>query len=280
MARIRTLKPEMASDAKLAKVSRDARYTFVLLITQADDEGLVAAAHRQLLGQLYPLDEQVSAAMLLEWIEELVGIDVLRWRATRDGAPVLELVNWSRHQRVDNKGRSQLALSLVPVEETPPPPADPRGDSRNLAANRGDSPQLAESRGLDLGPRTKDRGPTTKGKRRGEPRTLVPTPDEAAVIAHHLGRHPRRQPPEDKVLRLLRRALSSGYDVPTLCLAVDANADDDWCKETGNQGLGYVLRDRETIDRFAEKGRAAKVPLVNDAGELTEAGLRLLRTGS
>lgn len=146
MARIRTIKPEIASDVKLASVSIQARYTFVLLISQADDEGLIAGSHRQLLGSLYPHDETVSTGDLLSWVEELVTVGLLRWRATLEGAPVLELANWSKHQRIDNKGRSQLAAALSP-----------------LAESRGEPPRTAETRGLegDLGPRTLDRGSGT-----------------------------------------------------------------------------------------------------------------------
>lgn len=161
MARIRTIKPEFASDVKLATVSRHARLTFVLLITQADDEGLVAAAHRQLLGQLYPHDEDVTSAMLLEWVEELVAAGVVRWRATNDGAPVIELVNWSKHQRVDNKSRSQLSAMLAPFDPAPPPSAVARRGSPRVAANLSESPQVAEVRRLDLGPGTKEQGTGT-----------------------------------------------------------------------------------------------------------------------
>ncbi len=44
MARIRTIKPEFAGDEKMAKASRDARLTFLLVVSQADDAGLLAAA--------------------------------------------------------------------------------------------------------------------------------------------------------------------------------------------------------------------------------------------
>lgn len=152
MPRIRTIKPEIASDAKLAGVSRDARYTFVLLITQADDEGLVAAAHRQLLGALYPHDDDVTVGHLLGWIEELIAAGTLRWRSTRDGSPVLELVNWTKHQRVDNKGKSHLAATLSPVGSTPEKPAARRRTSRKSAAGRGEPPQVAAEIRLDLGP--------------------------------------------------------------------------------------------------------------------------------
>jgi hypothetical protein len=140
--RIRTIKPELPQDVKLASVSRDARYTFVLLITQADDEGLIPGAHRQLLGLLYPHDEDVTTAQLLIWVEELVSMGAVRWRSTVDGAPILELANWAKHQRVDNKGRSQLSGFLVPLAES-------RREPPRTAATRGISP---------LGSRTKEVG--------------------------------------------------------------------------------------------------------------------------
>lgn len=146
MPRIRTIKPELPQDVKLASCSRDARYTFVLLITQADDEGFIPGAHRQLLGLLYPHDEDVTAARLIEWVEELVGIGAIRWRATVDGAPILEIVNWSKHQRVDNKGKSLLSHLLQPL-------AAVRGEIPRVAAVRGGSPL-----GVGEGPRTMDLG--------------------------------------------------------------------------------------------------------------------------
>ena len=153
MARIRTIKPEIASDVKLAAISIQARYTFVLLISQADDEGLVAGSHRQLLGTLYPHDERVTTGDLLGWVEELVTVGLVRWRSTTDGAPILELTNWTKHQRIDNKGRSQLAGLLVPLAATLDSPAESRGESPRTAETR----RLEEgvgSRTLDLGPRT------------------------------------------------------------------------------------------------------------------------------
>lgn len=153
MARIRTIKPEIASDVKLAAISIQARYTFVLLISQADDEGLVAGSHRQLLGTLYPHDERVTTGDLLGWVEELVMVGLVRWRSTTDGAPILELTNWTKHQRIDNKGRSQLAGLLVPLAAS----------LDSLAESRRESPRTAEVRRLEegVGSRTLDLGPGT-----------------------------------------------------------------------------------------------------------------------
>lgn len=123
MARIRTVKPELASDRKLASVSRDARYTFVLLISQADDDGLVRAEPRQLLGTLYPFDHDVSSDILEEWLAELVEIGAVRWRVTHDGMRVAEIVKWGRHQHIKNRSKPFLLNHLTPETETLPQPS-------------------------------------------------------------------------------------------------------------------------------------------------------------
>lgn len=166
MPRIRSIKPEIVSDVALAKVSIPARYTFVLLISQADDIGLIAGAHRQLLGNLFPLDDAVSIGTLLTWLEELVSVGLLRWLATRDGVPVLQIVKWAKHQRIDNAGRSQLGALLAEspadlphAHENGVPSAEFRGGSPQVAATRGESPLGPTT--TDLGPRTTDLGPPT-----------------------------------------------------------------------------------------------------------------------
>lgn len=124
MARIRTLKPELPQDRKLAGVTRDARLTFIYLITAADDDGLVRAEGRYLLGTLFPFDSDVTEEAIRSWIDELAAIDVVRWRSTQDGASVLELVNWSRHQHIRNRSKPFLKLQLVNGSK-PAPAAQP-----------------------------------------------------------------------------------------------------------------------------------------------------------
>lgn len=141
------MKPELPADRKLASVSRDARLTFVFCITQADDHGLLAGAPRQLLGALYPHDDDVTPAMLGVWLGELEAIGVVRWRATTDGAPVLEIQNWTKHQRVDNRGRSSLAENLQPL-------AEPRGEPPRAAEDDGENPLGPRSMDLGEGPRS------------------------------------------------------------------------------------------------------------------------------
>lgn len=133
MARIRTIKPEFPADEKLAKVSRDARLTFVLLMTQADDEGLILALPRQLLGLLYPFDEEVTPEILRTWIDELVAAEErVRWRQTTGGAPVLEIPNWKKHQKIDKPTPSKIRPSLAPLaSESPNESREPRGELAN-----------------------------------------------------------------------------------------------------------------------------------------------------
>lgn len=121
MARIRTIKPEMPSDKKLARLTFSAQLTFVWLITQVDDAGLVWGEPRQLLGVLFPHNQDVTPGRLEGWLNELRSIDAIRFRHTRDGSRVVELTNWLKHQRVKNPSPSKIAPLLVEITESLPP---------------------------------------------------------------------------------------------------------------------------------------------------------------
>jgi hypothetical protein len=105
MARIRSIKPEFATDETLGRCSRDARLLFVCLWTVADDWGRFHAAPEVLRGRLYPYDGDVTASMVAEWLKELDDSGRIRCYETESGR-YGEVVNWTRHQRVDNAGRS------------------------------------------------------------------------------------------------------------------------------------------------------------------------------
>jgi len=226
MPRIRTIKPELPSDKKLARVSRDARYTFVLLITQADDLGFVAASHRKLLGDLFPHDETLTIAGLLAWIEELVNIGRIRWRETEDGMPVLELVNWKKHQRIDNAGKSRLAETLKP-----------------FAKPRRSSPRNAAVRGLDLGPRTI--GPRTKdlGSRTdARIKTRASPPDQNAAFAEAWAVYPRRSGsnPKTRAQRAWTARIAEGVSTADLLAGVRRYAVH--CEAEHKIGTQFVLQ--------------------------------------
>lgn len=108
MARIRTVKPELPQDAKLARVSREVRYHFVLLWTVADDAGYFRASPRSMLGQLYPHDLDVTAADVERMGRELAELGLVAFSETPDG-PLGFVCNWQRHQRIDRPSKSHLA---------------------------------------------------------------------------------------------------------------------------------------------------------------------------
>ena len=155
MPRIRTIKPEICSDEKLASVSRESRLTFVLSITQADDDGLLAGNTRQLLAALYPLDDGVTPSMVELWRRELVQAGLWTQRYTLQGSSVVQITNWDRHQRIDKKGKSIILPTLAehsresresvasvsrsdphtPDPHTPVPPTPDRGAKGKDAAS-------------------------------------------------------------------------------------------------------------------------------------------------
>lgn len=112
MARIRAIHPDFPSDKKLATVCRDARLTYALTWCIADDAGLFRANPRQLLGQLYPYDVDVTEDQLEGWLVALVGLGVLRWHISKDGARVGEIVNWPKRQKIDRPSKSFLSMEI------------------------------------------------------------------------------------------------------------------------------------------------------------------------
>lgn len=116
MNRIRTVKPEIRDDRKLASVPRATRYHAVLLITMGDDEGWFRASPRQLLAAMYPHDSDVTAEDVAVMTDELAKIGYVALFMTDDG-PVGMLRNWKRHQKVDHPKPSPIAkLSRTPLD--------------------------------------------------------------------------------------------------------------------------------------------------------------------
>lgn len=148
MPRIRSIKPEIRRDRKLARVSRESRYTFVLLWTVCDDQGFFLAEPRQLLGDLYPHDKDVDEAQLEYWLAELSPF--LEFYDHEDGR-IGRVCNWLKHQKIDKPSRSFLA-SLV--DDLPRQPregfaSESRG-SPETSPDRSLESRSLESRSLDL----------------------------------------------------------------------------------------------------------------------------------
>lgn len=183
MARIRTVKPEMPGHPTIARLSRDARLLFVWLITDADDDGRFVAAPKRLAGQLFPLDDDVDAAMVAGWLDELVAQDLVELYQ-HDGGRFGQIRGWTDHQRISKPTPSRLpAPPRESHTHTPSPPANPPGNS-------GEPPETPRESLADLGPWTMDQDQDHSGRPPAaqagsqSAATLTPWDQARALLAH------------------------------------------------------------------------------------------------
>lgn len=98
MARMRTLKPEFAKSEAIACLPRDVRLHFALLWTYADDAGRGADNPKLIKAELWPLDDEVTAAVVEEWQACLAAHGrIVRYEV--DGRRFFEIVNFEEHQK-------------------------------------------------------------------------------------------------------------------------------------------------------------------------------------
>jgi hypothetical protein len=127
MPRIRTLKPELPQSESMGRVSRDARLTFILLWTLADDAGRLRGNSRMLASLLYPYDDD-ARGLMDAWLTELEREDCIQ-RYQVDGDSFVQIANWLKHQKIDKPSPSKLP----PFAEAS---ANPREASRILPVGR------------------------------------------------------------------------------------------------------------------------------------------------
>lgn len=102
------MKPTFWSDEKVGLLARDARLTFLGLISaMADDHGRLSGAAKIVRGAVYPFDEDVSTRDVEEHIEALANAGLIE-RYQVNGSSYIHIKNWSRHQRVDKPSPSLL----------------------------------------------------------------------------------------------------------------------------------------------------------------------------
>jgi len=112
MPRIRTIQPDFSRSPSMTRVSREARFLFVLLWTVVDDCGRCHADPDDLAKVLYPQDFDVPRQIHL-WLDELEGEGCIE-RYDHDGIDYLRIVHWRKHQRICHPTKSYL----------PPPPSE------------------------------------------------------------------------------------------------------------------------------------------------------------
>lgn len=108
MARIRSVKPSFWADEKLGPLAPIDRLVFLGLISAADDAGRLPDSVRWIDGQVFPLTSDTCADSLAT----LAALGVIQRGRTASGQPVIQLVNWSSHQRIN---RPNLTGALPPI---------------------------------------------------------------------------------------------------------------------------------------------------------------------
>lgn len=159
MARIRTIKPDFFQSEDVAVLSYRARLTWIGLWTQVDDEGRFKANPRLIKGAIWPLEDDVTSKDVQQDLNELQAHGKLIIY-TVDGEPLLQVLNWLKHQKISRPTASKL----------PEPPEDfhivPRGALTENSvsthgalteSNNAETPETSGSKPLN------DASPSTHG---------------------------------------------------------------------------------------------------------------------
>lgn len=148
MARIRTTKPEFWGDEKLAPLSPITRLVFLGLIGMADDAGRLVDNVKVIDAFIFPMTSETCHRSL----DELSTIGRITRGKTKSGQRIIQITNWTRHQKIDRANPDRCLPEIVESE----PVADLRRGLDESSANARRGPDEASS--IDLGPRTLDLG--------------------------------------------------------------------------------------------------------------------------
>lgn len=120
--RIRTIKPELLEDAKVARLSCSAFRLFIGCISMADDHGNLRGELDYLRGQVFWGRPEVEVAQVLSELGSTELVHTYRVRAQA----YLHVAGWEKHQKIDKPGKPKVP---TPAEADPPPVAlDLEGD--------------------------------------------------------------------------------------------------------------------------------------------------------
>ena len=154
-ARIRTIKPDFWDDDKIAALSRPARLTFLGLISaMSDDEGRCRGNPRVVRAAVYPLDDDVTSGEIDSHLDELQKQGLIA-RYAVNGQQYIQIVNFTRHQRIQKPSPSQVpsmsAGGTVAMSD------ESRSSTGTVAEGRGSLPPVGDGNGME---RSGDTQPT------------------------------------------------------------------------------------------------------------------------
>lgn len=206
--RIRTIKPEFFEDEKLAKYPPHARLLFIGLWCLADKNGVLEDRPEWIRARVFPYEhgETTDVSRLLPVLVQ--GRHVIRYQA--EGRPLLQVRNFSRHQRITGKEAEGNGKYPVPTEENGqgkqwgnngetsgcftvaqereqgkeygyPPNVPQQADAEKKTEEPGTG-KTGEKAGTTEGSRTTDGKKTRKAKNEGIPSAEMPLIARLAVV--------------------------------------------------------------------------------------------------
>lgn len=188
MARIRTIKPEFWSDEKLSPLAPIDRLTFLGLISMADDYGRVHDNVKVIDAFIFPnTDDSVR-----ESLANLSRMNRIRRGNSSSGMPIIEIINWDRHQKVD---KPQPKLALPPIDTAKATEATftnkntGSNDIRESFENHSRAgSELVAPLTTDLRPTTydHDHGSTIVSEQKNHSRIVRDDPPTVDLVAHYI----------------------------------------------------------------------------------------------
>lgn len=153
MPRIRTLKPEFWQDEKLSTCDPLTRLVFLGLISLADDAGRLVDNLRLIDAQLFMNTSDTAHEALMR----LSRMGRIRRGRTASGQRIIEIANWSKHQKIQHANLKAALPEIVELQE------DPAIHEALMNASGGAHEPLTHHTN-DLRPTTNDQRPTKGGR--------------------------------------------------------------------------------------------------------------------
>lgn len=171
MARIRSVKPELRTSHTVAAWPREVRYFWVLLWGYLDDHGGGVDDLRLIKADAFPLDDDLTPAILDEWIDMFVASgSVCRYEIR--GRRYLHAPSWSDHQKPSHAGKPKV----------PPCPNDHSTDASK--------PDTRETRAQSSGNPREDYGNPRETPRHAREENHAKVTEQLGVFARVSGDSP------------------------------------------------------------------------------------------
>jgi DnaD/phage-associated family protein len=101
MARIRTIKPEFWSDAKIGKLPPPARLLYIGTWNIADDDGILLWTPQYIKAQLFMYDQKITIRQIKRWMDNIASLNFITVYTDADGNSYGFIQHMRIHQRID-----------------------------------------------------------------------------------------------------------------------------------------------------------------------------------